>query len=64
MTLQPAPGVLRVRDQRGQTLSEYVMIVGLLSAGLITMTKIIVPWFAFVIVKLVEHMALHLSSPS
>lgn len=50
------------RDERGQTAVEYLMIAGLLTAIIIVLTKMIVPAVAYVVVKLVQHMALYVSS--
>jgi Flp pilus assembly pilin Flp len=51
-----------VRSQRGQTTVEYLMIAGLITAIIISLTKIIVPTMAWVVVKLVRHMAVYVSS--
>jgi Flp pilus assembly pilin Flp len=50
------------RSQRGQTTVEYLMIAGLITAIIISLTKIIVPTMAWVVVKLVRHMAVYVSS--
>jgi Flp pilus assembly pilin Flp len=50
------------RGERGQTLTEYLMIVGLLTALIISLTKIIVPALSYVVVHLVRHMAVYLTS--
>lgn len=52
----------RLSDDRGQTTTEYLMIAGLLTAIIIALTKIIVPTMAWVAVKLVNHMAIGISS--
>jgi Flp pilus assembly pilin Flp len=52
----------RERSQRGQTTVEYLMIAGLITAIIISLTKIIVPTMAWVVVKLVRHMAVYVSS--
>ncbi len=52
----------RRRSQRGQTTVEYLMIAGLITAIIISLTKIIVPTMAWVVVKLVRHMAVYVSS--
>jgi Flp pilus assembly pilin Flp len=52
----------RRRSQRGQTTVEYLMIAGLITAIIISLTKIIVPAMAWVVVKLVRHMAIYVSS--
>jgi hypothetical protein len=49
-------------DQSGQTATEYLMILGLLTAMIAVLTKIIVPGVAFPVVKLVQHMVAFLSS--
>lgn len=53
----------RLRETRGQTAVEYLMIAGLVTAMLIVLTSIIVPTMKVVGVRVVEHMVLHLSSP-
>jgi Flp pilus assembly pilin Flp len=52
----------RRRSQRGQTTVEYLMIAGLITAIIISLTKIIVPTMAWVVVRLVRHMAVYVSS--
>lgn len=49
-------------DERGQTAVEYLMIAGLLTAIIIVLTKMIVPAVAYVVVTLVRHMAVYVSS--
>jgi Flp pilus assembly pilin Flp len=48
--------------ERGQTLVEYVMIAGILTAVIIAVTKIVVPALGYVVVELVRHMAVFVSS--
>lgn len=50
------------RSARGQTTTEYLMILGLLTAIIISLTQIIVPAVGWVVVKLVRHMAVYVSS--
>lgn len=50
------------RSERGQTLTEYVMIAGLLTAIIISLTGIIVPALAEVVVAIVEYVAVNLTS--
>jgi Flp pilus assembly pilin Flp len=52
----------RLAGERGQTTTEYLMIAGLLTAIIVSLTKIIVPTMAWVAVKLVNHMAIGISS--
>lgn len=52
----------RWEDERGQALTEYLMIVGLLTAIIISITKIIVPGFSFAVVSLVKWMSVHMTS--
>jgi hypothetical protein len=52
----------RLTSARGQTTTEYLMIAGLLTAIIVSLTKIIVPTIAEVVVKLVNHMAVYISS--
>jgi Flp pilus assembly pilin Flp len=51
----------RLRNERGQTFTEYLMIAGLLTAIIIAMTQIIAPGIANPIVRLVRHMTLYVS---
>ena len=48
--------------ERGQALTEYLMIVGLVTAIIISLTKIIVPVFSYVVVSLVKWMSVHMTS--
>lgn len=50
------------RDASGQTTTEYLMILGLLTAMIVALTQIIVPGVAVTIVQLVQHMVRFLSS--
>ena len=52
----------RWREEGGQTLVEYVMIAGILTAVIIAVTKIVVPALGYVVVELVRHMAVFVSS--
>lgn len=52
------------RRARGQTLTEYVMIAGLLTAIIIAMTGIIVPSLSWAIVGLVKYVAVNVASGS
>ena len=52
----------RWRGERGQTLTEYLMIAGLLTAIIISLTGIIVPNLSFAIVGLVEYVADNMTS--
>lgn len=53
--------VRRGRDT-GQAFVEYLMIVGILTAVIIAVTKIVVPFLGFLVVKLVQHMSVFVSS--
>lgn len=48
--------------ERGQTFTEYMMILGLLSAIIIALTGIIVPGITYVVVRIVRHIVLYVSS--
>lgn len=48
--------------ERGQAMVEYLMITGILTAVIIAVTKIVVPALGFVVVELVRHMAVFVSS--
>ena len=50
------------RSECGQTLTEYVMIAGLLTAIIISLTGIIVPGLARAIVGLVQYVAVNMTS--
>ena len=52
----------RWRSERGQTLTEYLMIAGLLTTIIIALTGIIVPNLSWAIVGLVEYVAENLTS--
>lgn len=49
--------------ESGQTTSEYLMILGLLTAIIISLTQLIVPAMTFVVVRLARHVAVFISSP-
>jgi hypothetical protein len=48
--------------EHGQTFTEYIMLLGLLSAIIVAVTRIVVPGIAWVIDRLVRHMATYLTS--
>jgi Flp pilus assembly pilin Flp len=50
------------RQEDGQTVSEYLMILGLVTAIIIALTKIIVPGVALGVLGLLEHMVVYVSS--
>lgn len=50
------------RSEGGQTLTEYVMIAGLLTAIVIALTGVVVPSMAWAIRGLVKYVALNVSS--
>ncbi|MBI1874759.1 MAG: hypothetical protein HYS05_12870 [Acidobacteria bacterium] len=52
----------RRTGERGQTFTEYMMILGLLSAIIIALTGIILPGITYVVVRIVKHIALYVSS--
>ncbi len=52
----------RLEGEQGQTTVEYLMIAGLLTAIIVSLTKIIVPTMAWVVLQLVTHMAVGISS--
>jgi len=51
-----------LRDQGGQTFTEYTMILGILTAIIVALTGMIVPQMRFVIQRLVTYMAIYLTS--
>jgi len=58
-----APRAMDRCGRAGQTAVEYLMIAGLVTAMLITLTSIIVPTMRWVTARSTEHILLHLSSP-
>jgi Flp pilus assembly pilin Flp len=63
MRAGPSGVIGRVRDEeRGQTFTEYVMIVGLLTVMIIVLTDLIVPQVGWTIGQLVTWMAVHVST--
>jgi Flp pilus assembly pilin Flp len=52
------------RDDAGQTATEYLMILGFITAVIIALTKLIVPAIARGVLGLLEHMVLYVSSMS
>lgn len=56
----------RLRARRdgecGQTFTEYMMILGLLSAIIIALTGIILPAITYVVVRIVKHIVVYVSS--
>lgn len=48
--------------ESGQALVEYLMIVGILTAVIIAVTQIVVPFLGYLMVKLVQHMSVFISS--
>jgi hypothetical protein len=56
-------GRLRARrGELGQTVTEYLMILGIVTAIIIVLTKIIVPGVAIGVLGLLEHMVVYVSS--
>jgi Flp pilus assembly pilin Flp len=55
------PGPPR-RGNAGQTVTEYLMILGFITAVIIALTKLIVPAIARGVLGLLEHMVLYVSS--
>jgi hypothetical protein len=52
------------KREGGQTFTEYVMILGLLTAIIVGLTGIIVPGLGQAVVGLVNYMVLFLGTPS
>lgn len=48
--------------ESGQTTTEYLMILGLLTAIIVAVTGIIVPFMGNAITRMVRHMVLYVSS--
>jgi Flp pilus assembly pilin Flp len=61
MTTRGRPGPSR-RGNAGQTVTEYLMILGFITAVIIALTKLIVPAIARGVLGLLEHMVLYVSS--
>jgi Flp pilus assembly pilin Flp len=54
--------VRRLRDRRGQTAVEFLMIAGLLTVMIVAITQIVVPTIGQVVRLLLEHMVVNLST--
>lgn len=54
----------RLACERGQTFTEYTMILGLLTAIVLSVTAIIVPGLGRAVVGLVDHMLVYMGSPA
>jgi hypothetical protein len=50
------------RGELGQTVTEYLMILGIVTAIIIVLTKIIVPGVTIGVIGLLEHMVVYVSS--
>ncbi len=50
------------RGEPGQTVTEYLMILGIVTAIIIVLTKIIVPGVTIGVIGLLEHMVVYVSS--
>ncbi len=61
MTTGGRPGAAR-RGDAGQTATEYLMILGFITAIIIALTKLIVPAIARGVLGLLEHMVLYVST--
>lgn len=51
-----------VSGQEGQTTTEYLMILGLVTAIIITLERLVIPVMRWVVTVLVSHMATCISS--
>jgi Flp pilus assembly pilin Flp len=51
------------RSESGQTVTEYLMILGILSAIIAALTKMIVPAMARGVLGLLDHMVVFVSTP-
>ena len=47
--------------ERGQAFTEYLMILGLMTALIIVVTNLVVPAIGYVVVHLVDHLYIFLS---
>ena len=61
MTTRGRSGPRRRRDA-GQTVTEYLMILGIVTAIIIALTKMIVPAVARGVLGLLTHMVVYVSS--
>jgi Flp pilus assembly pilin Flp len=66
MTTPSGPGTPRrggvVQGNAGQTVTEYLMILGFITAVIIALTKLIVPAVARGVLGLLTHMVVYVSS--
>jgi Flp pilus assembly pilin Flp len=66
MTTRSGPGTPRrgfdVHSSAGQTVTEYLMILGFITAVIIALTKLIVPAVARGVLGLLTHMVVYVSS--
>jgi len=66
MTTSSGPGTPRrgrdVQSNAGQTVTEYLMILGFITAVIIALTKLIVPAVARGVLGLLTHMVVYVSS--
>jgi hypothetical protein len=53
----------RVKGCAGQTANEMLMIMGLLTAILISVTGIVIPTMSFVVERLTKHLLIYVGSP-
>ena len=51
----------RWSDERGQTVVEYLMILGLMTSLIIIVTNLVIPAVGFVVVRLVNYLYIYLS---
>lgn len=51
-----------LRGESGQTATEYLMIVGILTAIIIALSKMIVPAIAYGILAWLDHVVVYVSS--
>jgi Flp pilus assembly pilin Flp len=61
MTTHCGPGTPRC-GEAGQTVTEYLMILGFITAVIIALTKLIVPAVARGVLGLLTHMVVYVSS--
>jgi Flp pilus assembly pilin Flp len=52
-----------VRDERGQTFTEYTMVLGLLTAIIIALLGVAVPLISWMAVQITRQVAMYVSSP-
>ncbi len=53
----------RPKGESGQTLTEYLMILGVLTASMLSISALVRPLIAWMVSEVTTHEAVHLTSP-